>query len=111
LFAPPPPPPMHPQQMYMPQQSMINNNTCNWLGSTNFVLPQIMNTQNNDNWVDNGPRDHHFKTMCLRHINKHINLTCWHFRSSYKSCSQSHNMVMTLDPWVNPNINIDIGEP
>jgi hypothetical protein len=98
--------PMHPQRMYMPQQSMINNHMCNRSGSTILYSPNHEHT-NNDNGIDNGPRDHHFKTMCLIHINKHMNFIGWHFHSSYKSCSQSHNRIMTSDPWVNLKLLIN----
>ncbi len=40
---------------------------------------------------NNGPKDHHFKAMHPRNINKHIGLTCWPFCRFYRSCNWNHN--------------------
>lgn len=65
---------------------------------------------NNNSETNNEPMGHHLKIRHPRHINKHTRLTSWHF------CQLTNHViktmvVMTLDPQVNPNININIREP
>jgi hypothetical protein len=110
MIAPPHPPHASPTNVHA---STINDQKphVQLIKLHQFCTPPNHEHTNNDNGVDNGPRDQHFKTMCLRHINKHINLIGWHFHSSYKSCNQSHNTIMKLGPLVNLDININIGEP
>jgi hypothetical protein len=53
---------------------------------------------------------HHFKARHPRHINKHARLTSWPFHRLTNHVIKAM-VVMTLDPQVNPNVNINIGEP
>jgi hypothetical protein len=60
--------------------------------------------------MNNEPMDHHFKVEHPRHINKHTRITSWPFHQLTNHVIKAM-VVMTLDPQVSPNINIDIGEP